>query len=388
MFKPAERLNDVQLSGIRHLIAKCEELAKQGRDIIHLEIGRPDFDTPVAIKEAAKKAIDEGKVHYPPLPGIPELRAAVCKKLKEQNGLDYKPSETLIFNGASHIIYCAMLAFLNEGDEVLMANPTYTSYLQIPQMVGAKKVFYSQKESNNFQVDRAELESLVTEKTKMICVINPSNPLGALLNNESLQAIADVANKHNLIVLSDEIYERLCYDGDHVSLASFPGMRERTIILNGFSKTYSMTGWRLGYAAAPEYLIEPMNRMIFYTVSSTASFTQYGAVEALEGDQSAPEAMKAEYRRRRDYMYEAINKIPKLSCLKPEGAFYIFMNIKETGLTSQQFSDYILDKADVALVPGTEFGTEGEGYVRISYANSMENLKEAIRRIEAAVAAL
>ncbi len=387
MIPVADRLSDVKLSAIRNIINKADALTAQGRDIIRLEIGRPDYDTPVDIKEAAKVALDKGLVHYPALQGVPELRQAISKKLKEENGLDYLPEETLAFAGASHVIYCAMLAFLNPGDEVLLGNPTYISYLQIPQMCGAVKKFYTLREENGFQIDRAQLESQITEKTKMICVLNPSNPLGTVLNKKSLEIIAELSIKHNLLVLTDEIYERLVYDENEpfVSLASLPGMKERTIILNGFSKWYSMTGWRLGWVAAPKEIIEPLTRMVFYTVTSAGSIVQYGALEALEGDQTPSLEMKAEYKRRRDFMVEELNKIPKLSCLKPEGAFYIFLNIKQTGMTSEQFADYMLDEAGVALVHGNEFGSEGEGFVRISYASSMENLKEAVKRIAAAV---
>ncbi len=382
----ADRMKKVELSGIRHLITKADKLAAQGKDIIRLEIGRPDYDTPKHIKDAAIKAINEGKVHYPPIQGIPELRKAIAEKLNKENGLDYKPEEILVHGGASHVIYTAMVSFLNPGDEVLLGNPTYTSYHKVPFMCGATPKYYDLKEENNFQVDRAQMESLITPKTKMICVVNPSNPLGSVLNRESLEIIADIAVKNDLIVVSDEIYERLVYDEDKkfISIATLPGMRNRTITLNGFSKWYSMTGWRLGYSAASAEMTEVLNRSIFYTVTSAGSFVQWGALEALEGTQEPSLEMKAEYKRRRDYLYEALNGIDKLSCLKPEGAFYIFLNIKETGMTSMEFEDYALENG-VALVHGDEFGTNGEGYVRLSYASSMDNLVEAVKRIKAAV---
>jgi len=388
-FRQANRMIEAPLSGIREVVSYANKLSQLGKEIIHLEIGEPDFDTPKQIKEGAKSALDEGKVHYPPLVGIDELRKALSEKFNKENGLNYAPEEIIITNGVSQGIFAAIMAFINDGDEILIPDPGFLNYMYVPKIAGGIIKTYSLKEENGFQPDVEEIRSLITNKTKMIALISPNNPTGSILKIESLKGIAELVIANNLLVVSDEVYERIIYDENvHISIASLPGMKERTIVLNGFSKYFAMTGWRLGYIAAPTPLIDPMMRLCFYNSTSANSFAQWGALEALLRDNSPSEDMVCEYKRRRDYLFTSLNNIEKLSCALPDGAFYMFLNIKEIGLTSQEFTKYILEEAGVATVPGIVFGKTGEGYVRLSYANSYENIVKAVERIKEAVAKL
>lgn len=375
-------MQNVPMSGIREVISYANKLEQQGKEIIHLELGEPDFDTPQYIKDAAKKAIDEGKVHYPPFCGIPELRKAIAQKLSEQNGLTYTPDEIIVTIGVAQGIYAAFMSFINPGDEILIPNPGFLNYLYVPTIVDGVSKFYTLSEDTGFQVDIQEMKCLITKKTKMIILVSPNNPTGLMLSKKSLESVAEVAKENDLLVVSDEVYGRITYDGKkHISIASFPGMKERTIVLDGFSKYYAMTGWRLGYIAAPEELMDPMMRFCFYNTTSANSFAQWGALAAVtQGDEPSRE-MVAEYARRRDFLVDEINNLETISCVKPDGAFYVLMNIKQTGLSSGEFSKYLLDEAGVATVPGTVFGKAGEGYVRLSYANSYENINNAITKI-------
>lgn len=379
-FKQADRLKNVPMSKTRAIFAKCAELRRQGIEVTALTLGEPDFDTPEYVKDACKEALDLNLTKYEDNNGPFELRKAICEKLKVENGLEYTPDEISVTTGVAQGMFAAILSFLNPGDEIIVPDPVYLTYSAIPNIAGAVIKNYRLLEENDYQIDIDELESLVTEKAKMIVVVSPSNPTGGVLDKSSLEKIADVAKNHDLLVLSDEIYERLTYDEDKpaISIASLPGMKERTIVLNGLSKSMAMTGWRIGYMAAPIELIEPMNRMTFYMTAGATTFAAYAAIEAVKNLDGSIEKMRDEFKKRRDYLVAEINKMENFSCKMPEGAFYVFMNIKKTGMTSEEFCDFALDSARLAVVPGDAFGECGEGYVRMSYATSMENLKKAV----------
>ncbi len=384
---PAGRMELVPFSGIRKVFERAKALEREGRPVIFLETGRPDFDTPAHIKEAAKRALDAGRVHYTSNYGIPELRSAIAEKLERDNGLRYDPeSEILVTVGAAEAIFDAFLAFLDPGDEVLFPEPSWLNYAAAARLAGAIPVPMPMREANGYQIDPEEVRKLITPRTRLMVVVSPHNPTGAVQSPEVLQSLAELAVAHDLLVISDEIYERIVYDGlVNLSPASLPGLRERTITINGFSKAYSMTGWRLGYAAAPKDLIQAMNRVHQYNVACACSFAQDGAVAALRGPQDCVAAMVAEFRRRRDLVVPAINAVEGLSCLNPGGAFYVWVNVARLGVPAEDFSTRLLEGAYVSSVPGTVFGPSGEGYVRLSYANSYERLEEAMRRIGAFV---
>ena len=379
-FEQADRLKNVPMSKTRAIFAKCAELRKQGIEVTALTLGEPDFDTPEYVKDACKEALDLNLTKYEDNNGPFELREAICEKLKAENNLEYIPDEISVTTGVAQGMFAAILSYLNPGDEIIVPDPVYLTYSAIPNIAGAVIKNYRLLEENDYQIDIDELESLVTEKTKMIVVVSPSNPTGGVLDKSSLEKIADVAKNHDLLVLSDEIYERLTYDEDKpaISIASLPGMKERTIVLNGLSKSMAMTGWRIGYMAAPIELIEPMNRMTFYMTAGATTFAAHAAIEAVKNLDGSIEKMRDEFKKRRDYLVGEINKMENFSCKMPEGAFYVFMNIKKTGMTSEEFCDFALDSVRLAVVPGDAFGECGEGYVRMSYATSMENLKKAV----------
>ncbi len=386
MIKTAKRMESLPFSGIRVVMELATKMQAEGKRIIHLEIGRPDFDTPQVIKDACYKSIEKGNVFYTSNYGTPELRTAIAKKLKNENNVEYDPSEILVTIGVGEGTYAAFGGFLEPGDEVLVPDPVWLNYIHVPNFFDAKPVAYHLKEENDFQLDLEEIKSLITDKTKMIVIISPNNPTGGVLNRDTLSELSKIVIDKNLIVVSDEIYEKLIYDNEkHISIASLPGMKERTITLNGFSKAYSMTGWRLGYMAAPKEVIKGAVRVHQYINTCASSFVQEAGITALEKAQPDVDKMVVEYQRRRDYVVDAINKIDGLSCRTPKGAFYIFVNIKELGVSSMEFAEYLLNQAGVALVPGTAFGESGEGYVRLSYANSYENLIEACDKIKIAV---
>ncbi|MBR7147239.1 MAG: pyridoxal phosphate-dependent aminotransferase [Firmicutes bacterium] len=384
MFQQAERLQYLEPSPTRIMFRKCWALMSQGIKVTALTLGQPDFDTPEYIKEACKSYIDQGYTVYAEDTGIEPLKKAIAAKLKKENDLDYDWEEISVTTGVSQGMFAAFMAFLNPGDEVLVPDPVYVTYNQIPRIAQAVIKPYQLKEENNFQPDLAQIESLITEKTKMICLVSPSNPIGSVMNLESLQGIAELAKKHDLLVVSDEIYERLVYgDTKCISIASLPGMKERTIVFNGMSKSMAMTGWRLGYIAAPRELQEPMNRLGFYMTAGSVSFVQYTGVNCLTDEDGSIERMRQEFEKRRNYFVEEINKMKHFSCRMPEGAFYVFMNITKTGMGSQEFCDYALDNHRLAMIPGNAFGESGEGFVRLSYATSMDVLQEAIAKLRA-----
>ncbi len=386
--RQSKKMDDIPFSGIRKVFEAAGQLEKQGKDIINLGIGRPNFDTPAHIKEAAKKSLDEGNVFYTSNYGTEGLRSAVAEKLKRDNGLDYEMTDVIVTVGANQAVSIAMTALLDPGDEVLVPNPSWLHYFYCADLVGAKTVSYPLLEENGFNVIPEDIEKLVTPKTKMVIVNSPNNPTGSILSKESLQAIADIANKYDLIVLSDEIYEKLIYDDSvHYSIASLDGMKERTVLIHGVSKSYSMTGWRIGFAvSANKEFISAMIRVLQYTVTCANSFAQDGAEAALRGSQQCVEDMRLQFDRRRKLVYDRINKIEGLSCIAPKGAFYCFVNIKKLGMSDQEASDYYLNEAGVAMIPGSAFGEYGAGYLRVAFSNSYENIEKAMDRIADATA--
>ena len=383
----AQRADVLKPSGIRKVNEKALAMERAGEKVLHFEQGRPDFDTPAYIKEAAKKALDEGDVFYTSNFGTMQLREAIAEYLNTRKSCAYKAENILVTAGLSEAIYCVLASILDEGDEILVPDPVWMNYLNVPKMLGAKVVTYDLLEENDCQIDLAQLKSLVTPKTKAIVVVSPSNPTGGVLDAASLQAIADIATQNDLLVVTDEVYERLIYDGGkHVAMASLPGMAERTVTLNGFSKTYAMTGWRLGYVAANADLIKTFNKIHQISSVCAPSFVQTAGVVALKEEHGEVEEMLAEYQRRRDYAVKAINETPGLSCRVPGGAFYIFINIKELGISSADFCQRLLEEEKVAMVPGDVFGKNGEGYLRMSFANSYESVVagcEGLKRMAA-----
>lgn len=379
------KFNKVGPSGIRKINEKTLEMERAGKKIYHFEVGRPDFDTPKIIKDATVKSIENGDVFYTSNYGIMPLREAVAEKLRNENNIDYTAKEVLITAGASESIYDSYSLILEEDDEILLPNPCWPNYVNAAHIMGAVPVRYSLAEENDFQIDFDELEGLVTEKTKAIVIINPSNPIGSMFTLETLEKLADFAKKKDILVISDEIYEKIIYGNKkHISIASLDGMKERTITINGFSKTYSMTGFRLAYVAAPEEFIRVLNIIHQHNTSCATSFVQHGGITALKEGGDASEEMVKEYKRRRDYIVEKVNSIEGLSLNAPDGAFYAFINIKGLGISSEEFCNYLLDEECVAIVPGTVFGSAGEGFVRFSYASSYEDIVEGLNRMEKA----
>ncbi len=377
----------IPYSQIRVMFDAAEKLEKQGKKIIHLEIGRPDFNTPEHIVEAAIDALRRGKHHYSPNAGIPELRQAISDKFFAEYNLEYDPqTEVVVSNGVAEGLYLAIHALLNPGDQILIPDPRWVNYDVDAITNFVDPVDYTLHEDNNFQPDPEEIEEKITGRTKVVLVASPSNPTGSVTRKAVLERMAELAVKHDLLVLSDEIYEKIVYPpAEHFSIATFPRMRDRTILLNGFSKCFSMTGWRLGYVLGPKRLIDPILRYHQYMITSTNTFAQWGAVTALKGDQEPSQAMVREFQRRRDYMVKAINQIPGFRCVKPDGAFYLFPSIKETGMDGFQMAELLLEKAGVATVTGDCFGKKGAGHIRISYSNSLENLRAAVKKIGSAM---
>lgn len=379
------KYSNIGPSGIRKINEKTIEMERDGKRIYHFEVGRPDFDTPKVIKDATIKSIENGDVFYTSNYGIMPLREAVAEKLREENNLDYTAKEVLITAGATESIFDSYSLILEEGDEILLPNPCWPNYINAAHIMAAKPVRYSLAEENDFQIDFDELEGLVTEKTKAIVIINPSNPIGSMFSLETLEKLADFAKEKDILVISDEIYEKIVYGNkDHISFASLDGMKERTITINGFSKTFSMTGFRLAYIAAPEEFIRVLNIIHQHNTSCATSFVQYAGITALKEGKEGTDEMVKEYKRRRDYIVEKVNSIDGLSLNSPDGAFYAFINIKELGVSAEEFCNYLLDEECVAIVPGTVFGSAGEGFVRFSYASSYEDIVEGLNRMEKA----
>jgi aminotransferase len=385
--KAADRMDSIPFSGIRKVFEEVTRREKLGEKIIHLEIGRADFDTPRHIKDAAQRAIDEGKVHYSSNYGIPELREAIARKLKEDNGLSYDPdSEIIVTVGANEAVLITMMGLLNPGDEVLIPDPCWLHYFYCAQLAGAIPISVPLREENGFNPDIRDFYSRMTSKTRMVVINTPNNPTGAVFAREVLEELSQLALERDLLVLSDEIYEKMVYEGSrHFSIGSFPEMRERTITVNGFSKIYAMDGWRLGYVAGPKEMMSALIRIHQYTTVCATTFAQWGAVEALNGPQAEAGKMVGEFDRRRTLVYEALKGMPGIHVVKPMGAFYIFPNIKSFGKSPEELTGYLLDQAQIAVVPGTTLGEYGNDFIRISYANSYGNLKTAMERMKKAL---
>lgn len=385
-----KKIESLPASGIRKINEKAVEMERAGSDVIHLEIGRPDFDTPEYIKKAGIQSIEDGNVFYTANMGTLALRTAIAEKLESQNNISYNPmNEVLVSVGLAEAIFDVLSVVLEEGDEILVPNPVWLNYMNLPKFLGATPVPYSLLEENDFQIDIEELEAKISAKTKAVIIISPNNPTGSVLQKETLEKLADLAKQKDIWVMADEVYERIIFDGGEcVSMASLPGMKERTITFNGFSKAYSMTGWRLGYVAAPAEIIAAVNKVHQHLVSCAPSFVQEAGIIALRDEKNEVEAMVEEYQQRRDYLVQAINEIPGLSCIEPKGAFYLFVNVKNYKMSSEKIANYILEEGKVAVVPGSVFGDLGEGYVRLSYASSYENLVEAVARMKVALAKL
>jgi len=382
----ARRMDSIGTETAFEAAARARALEATGRSVIHLEIGEPDFDTPANVRAAAKKALDEGTTHYPPFAGIADLRAAIAEDSTARKGFAVDPTQVFVTVGGKGVMVYAILALVDPADEVIVPDPGYPIYASITRFVGGTPVPIPIRMENEFRLDVDELASLITPKTKLLVINSPANPTGGVLTPNDIERIAELALRHDLIVLADEIYARILYDGAvHLSIASLPGMAERTIVLDGFSKTYAMTGWRLGYAIVPPALIKAYGTLIINTISGATAFAQVGAIEALRGPQDPIDAMVAEFRARRDLVVDGLNEIQGVRCLKPQGAFYVFPEISATGLTGAELADRLLHDAGVCVLAGTAFGGLGTNHIRISYANSRENLSEALRRIDAFV---
>lgn len=385
--KYADRMDDIPFSGIREVFENVFLREKRGEKIIHLEMGKPDFDTPAHIKEAGKRALDEGKVHYTSNYGIPELREAIVIKLEGENGLSYDPeTEVIITVGTNEAVFMAMMALLGPGDDVLIPDPCWLHYFYCARMAGANPISVPLKEQNSFNPDIEDFRSRLTPRTRMIVVNSPQNPTGAVYSEKTLHELVDLACEKDLYVLSDEIYEKMTYEGkSHISIASLPGMRNRAIVINGFSKIYAMTGWRLGYVVADKALISVLIRIHQYTTVCATTFAQWGAVEALNGSQEEVKRMVKEFDRRREMVCGALRDMPGIRIVEPKGAFYVFPNISGLGKTPEAVCRYLLDESKIAVVPGTTFGDYGDNFIRISYANSYEKLEMAMERMKEAL---
>jgi aspartate/methionine/tyrosine aminotransferase len=364
------------------VLAKAQKLERQGKNILHFEIGEPDMETPENIARAGIQAIRDKKTHYVPSIGLLELRKAVQDEVEKTRG--YRPDleQILITPGLKPGIFFSMLATVNPGDEVIYQDPGYPTYGSVSSFLGAKGVLVPLLEENEFRMNPDDIKGRITKKTKLIIVNSPQNPTGSMMTRSEMDDIAELAEDHDIFVISDEIYSKMTYDTDHYTPTSRDEAKERTILLDGFSKYYAMTGWRLGYMVTPIKMAERLQDFLVSAVSCTAAFTQWAGVEALTGDQSFIPEMMARFKEKRDRIIEGLNTIPGFSCQVPKGAFYAFPNIKETGMTSQECADHLLYNAGVAVLPGTSFGPYGEGYLRFSYATTLENIAEAIVRIK------
>jgi aspartate/methionine/tyrosine aminotransferase len=377
----AEKISRIRTESAYEVLAKARELERQGRKVIHLEIGEPDFQTPAHIIEAGKRALDEGWTKYGPVPGFPELRAAIAAYVSRTRGIEVGEDNVCVVPGGKPIMFFTMLAVLEAGDEVVYPNPSFPIYESMIHFLQAKPVPIPLVESRGFSFDLNILEERLSAKTKMVILNSPANPTGGVIPKDDLRCIADMLRNRDVIVLSDEIYSRIWYELEPASISSFDGMAEKTVILDGFSKTYSMTGWRLGYGVMPLWLADSVNKLMVNSNSCTASFTQRAGLAALQGPQDCVTTMVTEFRQRRDAMVKGLNEIPGFHCSVPPGAFYAFPNITGTGISSKDLANFLLNEAGVASLWGAAFGEYGDGYLRFSYANSLANILEAIERI-------
>jgi aspartate aminotransferase len=376
----SDRVQKIPASGTIAISNLVSDLRAQGVDIVSFSMGEPDFDTPAYIKEAAKKALDDGFTHYTPSTGIPELKEAIARTVRRDNGINISTMNVLV-TPCKHAIFMAALAYLNPGDEVILPDPGWVTYEADIKLCGAKPVYVPLKFEDGFILDPAAVEAAVTPKTKMIILNTPANPTGCVMPEKAIREIAEIAEKHDLIVLADEIYEHVIYSGKHFSIASVPGMLDRTITVSGLSKTYAMTGWRIGWAVAGADAIKAINKLQSHSVSCCVSFAQKGAVEALNGDQAPMKAMVDEFRVRRDLTLDLLEEIPGIECQKPEGAFYLFPRY-DADIHSVDLAKKMLQEAHVAVTPGAAFGPHGEGFFRISYATSEDQIREGLSRMK------
>jgi aspartate aminotransferase len=368
--------------------ARARALEATGRSVIHLEIGEPDFDTPANVRDAAKRALDDGWTHYGPPLGLPALREAIAADATARKGFAASPDRVVVTPGAKPIMFYAIETLVEPGVEVIFPDPGFPIYESMTRFCGGTPIRLPIRQEHDFRIDLDELERLITPRTRLLILNSPANPTGGLFTRADVERIGELVLRHDLTVLADEIYGRIVYEGEHVSLASLPGLAERTIVLDGFSKTYAMTGWRLGYAIVPEPLLGPFSLMIINSVSCTSSFSQMAAVEALTGPQGAVEAIVEEFQARRGLIVDGLNAIPGIACRMPAGAFYAFPDVSETGLDGPAFTERLLDETGVCVLSGTAFGQIGRDHIRISYANSRENLTEALGRIRTFVEGL
>jgi aspartate/methionine/tyrosine aminotransferase len=379
----ANRTHHLQPEGAYEVLARANQLEATGQEIVHLEIGQPDYPTFENVSQAGIQAIKDGKTRYTPPSGMPPLREAIAAQAGRQRGIEIHPDEVVVSPGGKPNLFFPALALIEPGDEVIYPNPGFPTYEAMIQVAGGVPVAVPLLEGNQFSFDLDAFDELINEKTKLIILNSPSNPTGGVIPPADLEHIASQAEQCDCWVMSDEIYARIVYDGlEAPSIAALPGMKERTIIVDGFSKTYSMTGWRLGFGIMPKELAKRIDLLLTHSVGSTAHFTQFAGLEAITGPQDMVDVMVSEYQRRRDVIVDRLNALPGFVCQKPQGAFYVFPNITETGMGSGKLANLILDKAGVALLPGNSFGKYGEGYLRISYANSLENIQKGLERIK------
>ena len=378
----ARRMSRLGTETAFEVLNKARALERQGKSIIHLEIGEPDFDTPANVIEAAVDALHHGWTHYGPSAGLPELRQTIADYVGRTRRVSVTPEEVVVVPGGKPIIFFTILALIDEGDEVIYPNPGFPIYESMINYVGGRAIPIHLREERDFSLDVDELAALITDRTRLIILNSPQNPTGGVMQRRDVEQVAQIIGDRNILVLSDEIYSRLLFEGEHFSIMSVPGFKDRTILLDGFSKTYAMTGWRMGYGVMRPDLAAHITRLATNSTSCTASFTQIAGIEALRGDQSSVDKMCAEFKRRRDVFVAGLNKIKGFSCRMPKGAFYVFPNIKKTGWKSKPLADALLEQAGVAALSGTAFGDFGEGYLRFSVANSLENLQQALDRLD------
>lgn len=381
-YRLASRMDRLGTETAFEVLARAKALEAAGRSILHLEMGEPDWDTAEPIKAAASRALAEGYTHYVAAPGLPELREAIARHVGASRGITVEPEQVVVTPGAKPMLFYSILATVGPGDEVLYPDPGFPVYESVIRFAGATPVPVPLRESLGFGIDLDELAGLITPRTRLLILNSPGNPTGSVLSRADLARVARLLEGRSILVLSDEVYHRFLYDGrEHASIAAEPGMSERTILVDGFSKTYAMTGWRLGYAVLPRFLVEPVTRLIINSVSCTAAATQRAGLAALTGPQDRVAEMVAAFRRRRDLLVEGLNRIPGVRCTLPQGAFYAFPNVSDFGLPSREVAHRLLETAGVAVLSGDSFGAAGEGYLRLSYVASPEVLEEALERL-------
>ena len=380
--KLAKRMNRLGTETAFEVLAKAQKLESQGKNVIHLEIGEPDFNTPENIITAGQNALSNGFTSYNPSPGYGDLRDAIANEINTSRGINVSGENVIVTPGGKPIMFFVMLALIENGDEVLYPNPGFPIYESMIEFCGGTAIPMKLHGDRDFNIDIKEVSNQITSKTKLMIINSPNNPCGSILGDTELEELANLAKENNILVLSDEIYSRFLFEGEHNSITTFPDMLSQTIILEGFSKTYAMTGWRIGYGVFPKNLVEPISRLVTNSVSCTASFTQQAAIEAISGSQKEPNLMVQEFKKRRNLIVDGLNSIPGFNCAMPKGAFYAFPSISGTGFSSGVLANRLLEEAGVALLAGECFGKYGEGFLRISFANSEKNLNEALSRIE------